>query len=245
MLFCETRERDVRFLEAEWVASERRRAHSESVAAMRDCMVGGQLANAHNQIQRLGSELAAEQAAMRAQRQSWENATVHAEQNAAVHGEHAAAAAVRNNPALAVNLADGQLVSSDAARTELVRVEQNVNDLRRAFEVATQERLAESAIARSMAEENVAAERAVALFRSQGAHEIQRVRSELADAHAQRVAGLRRANDEYQREVAVANAMRLKFRTRRSSSLNTLRRYNLRLIDVITRASRPRRRWLR
>ena len=104
---CETRARDVRFLEEEWVASERRRAHSEQVAAMCDCMVGGQLADAHNKIQRLGSELAAEQAAMRAQYERWENATVHAEQSVAVHGEQAAAAAVRKNPALAMDWADG------------------------------------------------------------------------------------------------------------------------------------------
>ena len=43
---CEARERYVRFLEAEWVASDRNRAHSEQVAAMRDNMVGGQLADA-------------------------------------------------------------------------------------------------------------------------------------------------------------------------------------------------------
>ena len=144
---CEARARDVLFLEEEWVSSERRRAHSEQVAAMRDCMVGGQLADAHNRIQRLGSELVAAQATMRAQMQSWENMAARAEHNAAAHGEQVAAAAVRQNPGLAVSWADGQLVSMDTARSELIRVEQNASELHRAYEIAAQERLAESSIA--------------------------------------------------------------------------------------------------
>ena len=48
--------RNAKFLEEEWLASERRRSHSEHVAAMRNFMVGGQLADAHDKIQRLGSE---------------------------------------------------------------------------------------------------------------------------------------------------------------------------------------------
>ena len=61
-----------------------------------------------------------------------------------------------------------------------------------------------------MAEENVAAGQALVSFRSQGAQALQRVRLELADAHASRVTDLRRANEEYQHEVAIANTMRLR-----------------------------------
>ena len=59
--------RKSKFLEEEWCTAERRRAHSEQVIAMRNAMVGGQLADAHDRIQRLSSELVAREATVRAE----------------------------------------------------------------------------------------------------------------------------------------------------------------------------------
>ena len=77
-------------------------------------MADGQLADAHNRIQRLSTELVARDAAMRAECEQFHSAAVHAERRAAIEGEHAAANAVRDNPVLGAAWAGGQLVPADA-----------------------------------------------------------------------------------------------------------------------------------
>ena len=106
-------------------------AHSENVAAMRNAAAAEQMANAQRQIQRLGSELVAAQETMSAQRAGWENLTMHAERQAAVQGEQCVASVVRANPELAAAWTDGQVVSVETARSEILRVEQQFKDMQR------------------------------------------------------------------------------------------------------------------
>ena len=81
---------------------------------------------------------------MHAQRRDWESQTVLAERDAAIEGEHRAASVVRANPALAMAWTDGQLVSADAARSDIIRVEQECERMQQAIAVAEREKMSET-----------------------------------------------------------------------------------------------------
>jgi len=173
-------------------------------------MAEGQLADAHNRIQRLSTELVARDAAMRAECEQFQSAAMHAERRAAIEGEHAAANAVRHNPDLGAAWAAGQLVPADAARAELETAERTVNELRRAFEIAKQEQLSESLLAKSLREEGAVVSQSLVAFKAQGAQEILRVREELEETKAARLVDLRRAHEKQKEEENALASMYLR-----------------------------------
>ena len=96
---------------------------------------------------------------------------------------------------------DGQVVTSDAARSEIIRAGHKFDELtssfRQALEIAEQKKLDEEVIARKLVSENVE----MLSF-------LQRARGELAESHGQRIQERRRVNDGYQREVQIAEDTR-------------------------------------